>query len=85
MFGITKGKLLAYGSVYGLAILSPQLIFLDYLQLEVYVMGTDYSTIVAYFFGAVIGIIGRFILRKTFGVTSGGFGLGSFLKGDGVL
>ena len=84
MLGLSSGKLLSYGTVYGLAILSPQLLFLDYLQLRVFIMEVDYSTIVAYFFGAVIGIIGRFLLRKIFGATSSGF-IGSLFKGDGVL
>jgi hypothetical protein len=84
MFGLSKGKLLAYGAVYGIAILSPELFFLNTLQLEVYVLGTDYSRIVAYFFGACIGIIGRFIIRKVTGATGAGF-IGSLIKGGGVL
>jgi len=70
-----KTKILAYGLIAGFVLLAPQFLFADLLQLEVSILGTDYSSAVSWLLGIVIGSLMFGIVRTMFGVKKGGFGL----------
>jgi len=76
-----KTKIIAYGLIVGFVLLAPQLLFQDILQLEVSVLGTDYSAIVCWLLGIVIGSLLFGVVRMFSGTGKGGFGVMSLLRG----
>ena len=74
-------KLVAYGGILAVILLTPELLFLDYLHLQVSILDYDLSGIIAWIFGMLLGSVLFGIMRKVSGTGSGSGFLGSMFGG----
>jgi|GEM_PF-4395091 len=74
-------RMLAYGGILAVILFSPDLLFLDYLQLRVSILDYDLSALIAWVFGVILGSVLFKVMRMVNGTNTGGGFMSSMFRG----